>query len=99
MPIWCRGACRGVLLLAERTFQLFRDPAPIVWRIQRKQFGESSPARIFHENGLLFRCRRTGFGFDSLERADSDQVGLGLLFQTALADGVGGDYAEVGGKG
>jgi hypothetical protein len=99
MRIRCRGACRGVLLLAEGTFQLFRDPAPIVWRIQGKQIGESSPARVLHENALLFRCRRTGFGFDSLERADSGQVGVGLLFKTALADGVGAGYVEVAGKG
>ena len=99
MRIGRRGACRGVLLITERTFQLFRDPAPIVWRKLGKQIGESAPSRVLHENGLLFRCRRTGFGFNSLERADSGQVGLCLLFRTALADGVGGSYAEVAGKG
>jgi hypothetical protein len=99
MRIRRRGACRRVLLLAESTFQLVRDRAPVVWRIQSKQIRERTPARVLHENGLLFRCRQTGFGFDSLERADSGQVGLGLLFGTALADGVGCGYAEVAGKG
>ena len=99
MRIGRRGSCRSVLLLAERTFQFFRDPSPIVWRIQGKQIGQSAPSRVLHENGFLFLCRRTGFGFDSLERADRGQIGLGLLFQTALADGVGGGYAEVAGKG
>jgi len=99
MRVRRRGACRGVLLLAERAFQLIRDPAPIVWRIQGKQIRESAPSRVLDEYGLLVRCRRTGFGFNSLERSDSDQVGLCLLFRTALADGVGGIYAEVAGKG
>jgi hypothetical protein len=99
MRIGRRCACRGVLLLAERTFQLFRDPAPLIWRIQRKQTGESAPSRVLHENGLLLLCCRAGFGFDSPERADRGQVGLGLLFQAAFADGVGGGYSEVAGKG
>jgi len=99
MRIRCRGACRGVLLLAERDLQLLRERAPVVWRIQSEQIRERAPSRVLHEYGLLFRCRQTGFGFDSLERADRGQIGLGLLFQTALADGVGGGYAEVAGKG
>ena len=99
MRIRCRGACRGVLLLAERDLQLLRERAPVVWRIQSEQIRERAPSRVLHEYGLLFRCRQTGFGFDSLERADRGQIGLGLLFQTALADGVGGGYADVAGKG
>jgi hypothetical protein len=98
MRIGRRGACRGVLLVAERALQFVRDPAPIVRRIQGKQIGESTPSRVFHENGLLLRCRRPGFGLDSFEGADRGQIGLGLLFQAAFADGVGGGYAEVAGK-
>ena len=99
MRIRRRSAGRGVLLLAERALQLVRDPAPIVRRIQGKQVGERAPSRVLHENGLLFRCRRTSLGLDSFESADRGQVGLCLLFQTAFADGVGSGYAEVAGKG
>ena len=98
MRIGRRGACRGVLFVAERALQLVRDRAPVVWRIQSEQIRERAPSRVLHENGLLFGCRRTGLGFDSLERADRGQVGLGLLFQAAFADGVSGGYAEVAGK-
>jgi hypothetical protein len=99
MRIGRRGPRRCVLLITERGLQLVSDRARIVWRIRSKQIGESAPSRVLHENGLFFRCRLTGFSLDSLESADRSQVGLGLLFRTALADGVGAGYAEVAGKG
>jgi hypothetical protein len=38
------------------------------------------------------------FGFYDLQGANGSQIGLGFLLQAALADAVGGGYAEVVGK-
>ena len=100
MRVRRRGARRAVLFVAECALQFVRDQrANRMEDTGQTNWREHPIPCTSRERPSLQSVAATGFCLNSLERADSGQIGLGLLFRTALADGVGAGYAEVAGKG
>ena len=99
MSVRRRGARRRVLFRAQQVPQFFGYALPVSRRPGFECARHRAPPGVLHEHGLfLGRCRAV-FGFDSFERANSGEIGLGFLLEAALADSVGGGYSEIAGKG
>jgi hypothetical protein len=97
--IWSRGPSRRVLLCVQQIFQIIRDALPFRWRLEGKCIRHRAPTCVLNERRLFFWGSVAVFSFYGFQSANGSEVGLSLLLQAALADAVGGGYAEIAGNG
>lgn len=71
----------------------------IVAAARERTHSASRPSQRISQHRLFLWCCRAVFSLDDFQRADSGEIGFGLLLQTALAYAVGGGYAEITGRG